>query len=99
MVYIDGSFAYSPIRVISRLTTTTQVVYPTPATDRVFLSGLEVSKVKNWSILSVAGFVLQSGNMLQEPQIALKRLDSGLYYLKVNLEDESVYAAKILVAR
>jgi hypothetical protein len=99
MVDIDGSFAYSPIRVISRLTTTTQVVYPTPATDRVFLSGLEVSKVKNWSILSVAGFVLQSGNMLQEPQIALKRLDSGLYYLKVNLEDESVYAAKILVAR
>jgi hypothetical protein len=69
-------------------------IYPNPATDKIYINGLEQGVVI--SILSLEGKILQSQRIEPNTSSINLNLHSGLYLLKVQLEGESIVRKLII---
>ena len=89
-VDIDGQFEYSQIVTIdnSRLNKQSVVLYPNPAKNTLNIRGLEGQTLDKIEIINVNGQVLQA--LHHTTQINILQLPSGVYFLKITLDDGNV---------
>ena len=74
------------------------LVYPQPATDYIYIKGLDLNKVWTFSIYNSLGQKVKTGNLNSESGINLSEIsNSGIFYLELkNSENKSVINRKIL---
>ena len=69
-------------------------IYPNPATDKIYINGLEQGAVI--SVVSLDGKILQSQKIEPNTSSVNLNLHSGLYLLKVQLEGKSIVRKLII---
>ncbi|WP_191860395.1 endonuclease [Hanstruepera ponticola] len=70
------------------------VIYPNPATDRIYIKGLE--QQAEISVISLDGKILQSEKVEPNTSNINLNLQSGLYLFKVQFEDRSIVRKLII---
>ncbi|MDR9399063.1 MAG: T9SS type A sorting domain-containing protein, partial [Salibacter sp.] len=58
-------------------------VYPNPTSDRLFVSNTDITGETQFEIYSIAGKILAKGLLNDNNGINIKRLNQGIYYLKI----------------
>ena len=73
-------------------------IYPNPAKDKVSINGLDANKVKKASIISILG---QNIKTIDNPgnQINISNLQDGIYFLKLQLDDNKVITKKLVIKK
>lgn len=65
-------------------------VYPNPAKDMVFISGIDNSKISNISVYDVLGKAVINQNALVDNRLNIQSLKSGMYFLKISAQNATV---------
>lgn len=73
-------------------------IYPNPVKDKVSINGLDDTKIKKASIISILG---QNIKTIDKPgnQIDISNLEDGVYLLKLQLEDNKVITKKLVIKK
>ncbi|MDR9488387.1 T9SS type A sorting domain-containing protein, partial [Salibacter sp.] len=56
---------------------------PNPTSDRLFVSNTDITGETQFEIYSIAGKILAKGLLNDNNGINIKRLNQGIYYLKI----------------
>lgn len=103
-VDFDGAFEYSKIIVAQgdKVTNARLSTYPNPASDRIYLQGAEVAAITELKLMNIAGQVtadltnqMKSSGSLTE--VALPKVEQGMYYLVYRTASGQSQASKILI--
>ena len=75
-------------------------LYPNPASDRVYVSGLKSGDVYIYEIYSFLGQKVGTGQLSEGPSIDLKSLSAGAYVLILRSESgEEVFRSRCLISK
>lgn len=82
MIDVDGSFTYSKVVRINAGKKYTVVVYPNPASDKLFVQN--INKYNTGQIIDITGKIIQEFTIVpNDEQVTIDRLKNGVYYLKL----------------
>lgn len=101
MIDKDATFAYSRIQSITfdGITSEAVSIYPNPSTDRVFVQDMDLSQVKQVSIMDMNGRAVFSSNSLTSNGISVSKFIAGTYVLHIANINGSVSNHKIVIAK
>ncbi len=84
----DLRFFYSTVKSILFSDVTEFSIYPNPAMDEINL--LSSANAFSYAICTVEGKILESGDVsTNNKRIQLKNIPKGVYYIKMNTEEET----------
>ena len=97
MIDKDATFAYSRIQSVSFEAVVGINFYPNPATEVLFLKGVDYGKLKSVEIINTHGIAMKTVTSLSNGGIDIATLPNGIYIVKVTLTDATVRTQKIVV--
>lgn len=97
MVDKDGTYVHSRAQSILFGNSPALMIYPNPASDRVYISGLIVGTVSYIKLGNISGNTLYYRENETETSLSVKEVPTGMYYLQIGMKDGSVYTRKITV--
>jgi hypothetical protein len=101
MVDLDDTFTYSSLRIVQFEENTADdlvFVYPNPTTDKVYLNKMDLTTVKQVSVVDMKGRSMLVATSAVNG-IDVKNLSAGAYLLKVSNSDGSTNTHKFLINR
>ncbi|KAA6439810.1 T9SS type A sorting domain-containing protein [Dyadobacter flavalbus] len=99
MVDTDGSFTFSKIRNLTFETDASLVMFPNPVSETLTIQYHDWKNVRNVQLLNSSAIpVFDSGNN-PAPHVDVRKLQTGLYFLKLTKADQTVLIQKIIIAR
>lgn len=98
MVDNDATFSFSKIRNVE-MEKRHLVIYPNPATNVMFLDGVDASKVKSISIHNNNGQTVYAASKMSPAGIDVSRLPIGTYLVCTRTLDGVALAQRIMIAR
>lgn len=97
MVDIDGTFAYSRIRNLYFEGSDTQIAYPNPATDKLFVQ--DFTQVSSLQMIDMNGKVIHQSNGMSISGIHVGKFSAGLHLLEISWKDGRKTTQKVLINR
>lgn len=97
MVDTDGSFAYSRIRNLYFEGSDTQIAYPNPATDKLFVQ--DFNQVSSLQMIDMNGKVIHQSNGMSNAGIHVGKFSAGLHLLEISWKDGRKTTQKVLINR
>ena len=82
---------------ISKLTTNEVSVYPNPAKGELFVKGLPINSRIRFELFNMKGNMVSTGIVGDEYRLDISKLNSGLYYLKLQLAGELMVKEVIIL--
>ena len=99
MVDTDGSYTFSKIKSLTFDVDVSLVMFPNPVSETLTIQYQDWKKVKNVQLLnSSAVSVYDSGNN-PVVHVDVRKLQPGLYFLKMTKGDKTTLVQKIIIAR
>ena len=93
----DGTFVYSPVRaVVFDELSINLSVFPNPASNVIYLSGLEVEETSLVELRELNGRLIKSVQGVSE--IGVSELSAGTYLLRVEQGEDVIYR-RVIIAR
>jgi hypothetical protein len=100
MVDLDQTFAFSSIVSVRSLVAGSELtVYPVPTNDVLYLSGITLDKIQKISIVNTAGITVQKSTEITASGIRVQSLQSGLYILRITLNDGTHFTHKFAIGK
>lgn len=76
---------------------TTEIsIYPVPFTDQLTISNLSFRQIKRLSVFDQSGRLVIRKENLSENQLNTRHLNKGVYFLEIELSDNSLYQKKLI---
>lgn len=94
MIDQDGSFTLSQIR--SLLFEKNLVLYPNPASDKIYLDDTDVYSLE---VLSITGQKVMSASVTANSGVSISHLLPGMYMMKIRNQDGEVHIQKMWIKR
>lgn len=74
-------------------------VYPNPASERIYIDVGNGIAVNSYQLISITGQVIESKSVFQNEPINVEHIPTGMYLLKVNLNNGQSLTSKVIIKR
>lgn len=81
---------------LKRIYENTLNIHPNPTIENLTIDGIELSAIKEISILSIEGRLVNSFGNIQSNRISLANLKSGIYIIEIRLKDNTAISRKVV---
>lgn len=73
-----------------------QVLFPNPSGDMIHIKNINSQSIENIKILDIGGRLYVSQTLINNNQISISRLKSGLYFVRIRLKDQRLIIKKFI---
>jgi len=99
MVDTDGSYTFSKIKSLAFAVDAMLVMFPNPASESLTIQYQYWKNVANVQLLNNSGVSVYDSGSNPAVHVDVRKLQPGLYFMKMTKKDETTVIQKIIVAR
>ncbi|GGB94668.1 T9SS type A sorting domain-containing protein [Dyadobacter sediminis] len=99
MVDTDGSYTFSKIRNLTFGVDASLVLFPNPVSETLTIQYHDWKKVRNVQLLNSSAIPVYNSGSNPAPHVDVRKLQTGLYFLKMTKTDQTILIQKMIIAR
>lgn len=99
MVDTDGSYTFSKIKSLIFAVDATLVMFPNPASESLTIQYQNWKNVANVQLLNNSGVSVYDSGSNPAVHVDVRKLQPGLYFMKMTKSDKTTLIQKIIIAR